>query len=60
MHCVRDGFSEIIEWSKDTKKLSKEWVDDDSEKKIPNKKAVNGGFGDSAFFPSDSGMEKIS
>ena len=33
MHCVRDGFSEIIEWSKDAKKLSKEWVDDDSEKK---------------------------
>lgn len=60
MHCISDRFGKIVKWSEDTKKLGKERINDDGEKKIPDEKTIDGGFRDHAFFPGDSGMKKVS
>ena len=59
MNCFRNGFSEIIEGSKITEKLGKEGINEKSLGETPDKKFINSGFGDGAFFPGDVGMKKI-
>lgn len=57
---LRDIESEFIEWGDKAEELGEERVDCKSGEEIPDKKFIDSGFGDRAFFPGDFRMKKIS
>lgn len=59
MYCGGDIVGEFVKWRKKAKKLSKAGCDGDSNHCIPNKESNDRMLGDSAFFPSDSGMREV-
>jgi len=54
--------SKIIEWRDEikAKKLSKPWVNGESENPVPDKELGYGNFGNVAIFPGDARVEKVS
>lgn len=60
MHGVSNIEDKFIKWREEAEKLSEARCDGDSKHGIPDKKPNDGMLGNDAFFPSDSGVRKIS
>ena len=59
MEILANVVNEFVEWGKEAKKLGETWADRKSEKKIPDEKFVDGGFGNVTLFPSDFGVGEV-
>ena len=49
----------LVEWREKAKEPSKKGTDEKSGEKIPDEELDDAGFAGIAFFPGDSGMEKV-
>ena len=59
MEGISDAVDEVIERGEVAKNLGEARADGDGKNNIPDKEAGNGGTGDFAFLPGDTGMGEV-
>lgn len=59
MNGSRNAVDEIVKWSDESEKPSKEGADNNGAKGVPDEKFINARFAGTTFFPGDFGMEDV-